>query len=98
MEERQCLVFNRMGRASLAEKEIVEQRPEEGEGAGGRRWGRVFKSARTASAKVLWRECVWHKRSKEAPVSREERTRRWTEKKHSIRSHTSCGPCEDRST
>lgn len=28
MEERQCLVFNRMGRASLAEKEIVEQRPE----------------------------------------------------------------------
>lgn len=35
MEERQCLVFNRMGRASLAEKEIVEQRPEEGEGAGG---------------------------------------------------------------
>lgn len=35
MEERQCLVFSRMGRVRLPE-EILEQRPEEGEGARGR--------------------------------------------------------------
>lgn len=98
MEERQCLVFNRMGRASLAEKEIVEQRPEEGEGAGGG-GGEEFSSQREQRVQRSCGENVSGTKAARRLLCLKKSEQGGGQRRNTASDPIrACGPCEDRST